>query len=121
MIGVLCLLAALAAPKTAVAVNLSPRVGLAGHVLCVEVTVHRYLLNRQLATTIDCDNFFRAWQEQLDGANALYDRRHCFDPMPQGNCVVGADLYRLDPRAKAGIAHYAARSTVCFAGGDVEC
>lgn len=115
---VLGLLVSHAMPVKVVA---SPAVGLAGHAICVTVIVAAHPDNRLLGTTIDCENYFRSWQEQLDGDRAIYSRRHCFEPMPQGQCVIGADLFRVDPKAKGGVAHFADRARACFAGDDVAC
>lgn len=123
MIGMALLLAILSVPHgPAVSLTLTPvAFGMAGHPLCVQVRTPPHVDNRILATTIDCDNYFRSWQEQLDGANAIAVRRHCFEPMPPGQCVVGADLFRVDPTAKSGVRHFADRKNVCFTGGDVQC
>lgn len=104
-----------------VTVAVNPALGMSGKSLCLSVTVPRHADNRILATAIDCERFYRSWQEQLDGEDAAYARRHCFDKMPAGTCAIGVALFRVDGSKADGIAVYRDRGTACFAGGEVQC
>ena len=104
-----------------VTLAVNPTLGMTGKSLCLSVTVPRHADNRILATAIDCERFYRSWQEQLDGEDAHYSRRHCFDGMPAGSCALSVALFRLDGSKADGIAVYRDRQTACFAGGEVQC
>lgn len=106
--------------KKPVSVSVNPRVGMARQALCVSAIVPRHSDNRLLASEIDCPGFYRSWQEQLS-AESPYQRRHCFENMPSGQCQIGVSLYRLDASRKDGIAVYSAQGQACFVGGEVEC
>lgn len=106
---------------TPIAVSVTPQIGMAGAALCVKVLIDRHAENRILATGIECDRYSRSWQEQLDGEDAPYARRHCFEGMPAGRCEVSARVYRVDRTAKDGVGSFGARATACFVGGEVEC
>ena len=104
-----------------VRVSVTPRVGMARQNLCVSVIVPRNSDNRILSTTVDCEHFYRSWQEQLNGDGAPYQRRTCVEKLPAGRCAIGVSLYRLDAKAKDGIAVYSDRGQACFIGGEVVC
>lgn len=104
-----------------VTLAVNPAIGMTGKSLCISVTVPRHTDNRILATAIDCERFYRSWQEQLNGEDAAYARRHCVDSMPAGACAIGVALFRLDGSKADGIAVYRDRQTACFAGGEAQC
>ena len=107
--------------KHPVRLNVSPHMGFDGQALCVKVTVPKHADNRILATAIDCDRFYRSWQEQINGDQSPYERRHCFEKMPQGRCAIGVSLFRMDAAEKNGVATFRANGESCFAGMDVTC
>ena len=107
--------------KRPVRVQVNPQLGMARQPLCVSVIIPRHRDNRLLATVIDCERFYRSWQEQINGEESPYQRRHCFEKMPPGRCAIGASLFRLDATEKQGIAIYRAEGSACFAGGETAC
>lgn len=107
--------------KRPVRLTVTPQIGMARQSLCVSVIIPRHRDNRLLATVIDCEAFYRSWQEQINGEEAPYQRRHCFEKMPAGQCQIGASLFRLDATEKQGIAIYRADGSACFAGMETEC
>lgn len=101
----------------ALEVRTSPRFGMAGQSLTVTVLVRRDARNRQLATVVDCELFFRSWQEQLS-VRSPYQRVNTIQKMPTGRCVVAVRLFRVvDDR----IVTLDAEDWACFSGMGLSC
>lgn len=113
--AVLALLAA-DAPKS-LAVRVTPRFGMAGQPLSVSVLVARDARNRQLATVVDCELFFRSWQEQLS-VRSPYQRVTVIQKMPTGRCVVAVRLFRVEDDQ---IVTLDAEDWACFSGMGLSC
>ena len=102
-------------------VQASPKFGVSGGALCVKVIVPKLPENRRLAVAIDCDRFYRSWQDNIDGEQGPGAFDTCVDAMPAGQCVIGATVYRSDPKAKFGVSSKTVTDRACFAGMDVTC
>lgn len=98
-------------------VQTSPRFGMAGQSLTVTVLVRRDARNRQLATVVDCELFFRSWQEQLS-ARSPYQRVNTIQKMPTGRCVVAVRLFRVEDDQ---IVTLDAEDWACFSGMGLSC
>jgi hypothetical protein len=97
------------------------RIGFAGQGLRLTTLIPQNADNRYLAVIIDCENYTRSWQEQLDGEQAPYSRESTVGPMPPGWCLVGAQVAFVDPTKDSGIGYAFVREDFCFIGGDISC
>ena len=96
-------------------------IGFAGDQLRLTVNVPPKAENRMLATGVECENYSRSWQEQLNGEAAQYSRESNIGPMPPGWCQVGTTVAYLDPSAKQGFGYFTALAEICYIGGDTSC
>lgn len=97
------------------------KIALSGAILRLTANIPRASENRWLATAIECDAYFRSWQERLDGERAPYSRESNVGPMPAGYCMVGVTVFWADAKAKSGISQQTALQPFCFMGGDEHC
>lgn len=99
----------------------SPKFGFARGALTVKIIVPRKPEHRHLAVAVDCDGFYRSWQEVIHGEDGPGVFDEMFESMPAGHCDVRATLYKIDPKVASGVSSRTVRDRACFAGMGVLC